>query len=55
MQERLKLESFKKDLKINEKAKMIESLEFIKGGSVAEYCHNGNGKSGGGMNFVCMN
>lgn len=55
MQERLKLESFKKDLKTNEKAKMIENLEFIKGGNVAEYCHNGNGKDviKDESNFMC--
>ena len=44
MKDRLTLETFKNKVKDEKKnVKMIENLEFIKGG-MEEYCHNGYGK-----------
>jgi hypothetical protein len=51
---RLTLQDFKGKTKTDsaKSTKVISSLEFIKGGA-EEYCHNGHGKGGGGMNSMC--
>ena len=52
---RLTLQDFKGKTTSTKATKIVQSLEFIKGGT-EEYCHNGNGKDNApttGINFSC--
>jgi hypothetical protein len=54
---RLTLQDFKGKTASANATKVVQSLEFIKGGA-EEYCHNGNGKDKPpttGINFSCGN